>query len=212
MFDYVNRMQLALGDKARRAGMKAGAGVALLIGAGFLLAALWGWLAWHLALGPALASLILGGGFALIGVVIWLLSGAERHTVPTTDDLRQEVEARLSLAADAAIDKVKFRAETAVDEARAKVSSLFGMAPGGARKAADQTGEDTAGQGAGIAAEALSTARETLDRAVESRAGPGLGLAGAFALGLVLAHTLSNGGRSADDPYDDDDDWPYDDD
>ena len=109
MFDYVNRLQLALGDKARRAGMKAGAGVALLIGAGFLLAALWSWLAWQLDLGPTYASLIIGGVFALIGLIVWASGSKERHAVPSTDDLRSEVETRLSLAADAAIDKVKFR-------------------------------------------------------------------------------------------------------
>lgn len=44
MFDYVNKLQLALGDKARRTGLKIGAGVVVLIGAGFLTAALWSWL------------------------------------------------------------------------------------------------------------------------------------------------------------------------
>ena len=45
MFDYAHKMQLAVSDLGRRAGLKAGAGVLALIAAGFLLAALWTFLA-----------------------------------------------------------------------------------------------------------------------------------------------------------------------
>ena len=52
MFAYARNMQLALGDKLRRAGLTAGAGVFLLIGLGFLLAALrWSW-RWMFVLMP----------------------------------------------------------------------------------------------------------------------------------------------------------------
>ncbi len=217
MFDYVNRMQLALGDKARRAGLKAGAGVALLIGAGFLLAALWSWLAWEMELGPVYASLIIGGAFAVIGLVILATSGKERHRVPTTEELRSEVETRLSLAADAAIGRVKSEAKSAVDGAQAKVSSLIGGAGAQVMKVAHGAEDLASGAGrkvadaAEIGGEVLKDARETMDRAMETKAGPALGLAGAFSIGVVLA-SLLRGSRGRDDVYyDDEDDW-YDDD
>lgn len=216
MFDYVNRMQLALGDKARRAGLKAAAGVALLIGAGFLLAALWSWLAWRMQLGPATASLIIGAVFALVGLVILLISAKERHAVPTAEELRDEVQATLGLAADAAIDKVKFQAESAVEGAKAKVSSLFGGAGGTVMSAAHGAGDLAAGAGRKVAeaaefgGEALHDARETLDRAMETRSGPAIGLAGAFSIGVILASLISQSRSKDDFYYDDEDDWDED--
>lgn len=217
MFDYVNRMQLALGDKARRVGMKAGAGVALLIGAGFLLAALWSFLAWRLELGPTYASLIIGGGFALIGLIVWLMSNSERHAVPSTDELKNEVEARLSLAADAAIDKVKYRAESAVEGAKSKVTSLFGAATDTVKGAAHSAGDAASGAGhkvgematevAEMGGVALDKAKETLDQAVETKAGPAIGLAGAFSVGLIIANALSRGRSKEELYYYDEDDW-----
>lgn len=217
MFDYVNRLQLALGDKARRAGLKAGAGVVLLIGVGFLLAALWSWLAWQLELGPTYASLIIGGVFALIGLIVWASGSKERHAVPSPDELRSEVETRLSQAADSAIDKVKFQAESAVEGAKARVSSLFGGAGEAARSAAkgasglaaDAGGKlgETVADMAGKGGEALKGARETLDRAVETKAGPAIGLAGAFSLGLIVAAALAQSRSKDDFYYDDEDDW-----
>ncbi|TKW66151.1 MAG: phage holin family protein [Paracoccus denitrificans] len=212
MFDYVNRMQLALGDKARRAGMKAGASVALLIGAGFLLAALWSWLAWHLELGPAYASLIIGGAFAVIGLIVWLASSKEKHAVPSADDLRSEVETRVGLATEAAIDRVKYEAGSAVEGAKAKVSSLFGGVADKVSNVAHGAGDLASGAGKEVSkvaskgGELLSEARETLDTAMEPKAGPGIGLAGAFAVGMVLAGALSRS-RSKDDFYYDDDEW-----
>lgn len=213
MFDYVNRMQLALGDKARRAGLKAGAGVALLIGAGFLLAALWSWLAWQMALGPIYASLIIGAAFAVIGLIILSGSGKERHAVPTAEDLRSEVSTTLSLAADAAIDKVKFQAESAVEGAKAKVSSLFGGAGDKVMSAAHGAVDLAAGAGRKVAeaaemgGETLHEARETLDRAMETKAGPAIGLAGAFSIGMVFASLISKSRSNDDFYYDDEDDW-----
>ncbi len=83
MFDYVNKLQLALGDKARRTSLKLGAAVAALIGLGFLIAAAWSLLAWNIELGPAMASLIVGGVFALVGALIWSQANPERHPMPT---------------------------------------------------------------------------------------------------------------------------------
>lgn len=213
MSDYVNRLQLALGDKARRAGLAAGAGAVLLIGAGFLLAALWSWLAWRLELGPIYASLIIGGFFAVIGLTLLALSAKERHAVPTTEDLRAEVEAAVHLAADAAVDMVKFQATNAVDGAKAKVSSLFGGAGGRVMTAAQGAGDLAAGASRKVAdaaemgGEALHEARETLDRAMDTRAGPALGLAGAFSIGVLLAGLISQSRSKDDFYYDDEDDW-----
>ena len=55
MFDYVNRLQLAAKDSARRTVMKVVAGLILAIGAGFLIAALWSYLAINLGWGRLLS-------------------------------------------------------------------------------------------------------------------------------------------------------------
>ncbi|MFD1796003.1 phage holin family protein [Paracoccus aurantiacus] len=225
MFDYVNKLQLALGDKARRTGLKVGAGVVVLIGAGFLLAALWSWLAWNLELGPAIASLIIGGGLALIGLILWLASGAERHPMPTGSELKSEVETRLSDATDAALEKAKFKAEEALDSAQARVAGLFGAITGTARsaksKAADgvhsfaDKASDLASKASDVASDAahkvgldehtLDDAKESIDRALNSRAAPGIGVAGAFAVGVAIASALKSRRHEEDFYYDDDD-------
>ena len=209
MFDYIDRMRLALGDKARRTGMKAAAVAALLIGSGFLLAAAWSWIAWGLELGPIGASLVIGGIFALAGMILWGMAATERHKVPGTEDLKNEVSARLNLAAEAAIGKVRHGAETVMDSAQTRVSSLFGIR-GGAAEGADGDSRDGGGNPVSEAAEtvgeALKDARETLDRAVATKAGPAIGLAGAFALGVMIASAMK--GRREDDGWDDwDEDW-----
>ena len=203
MFDYLDRLQLALGDKARRTGMKSGAGAVAGIGAGFLLAALWSWLTWGLDLGPTVASLIIGVAFLIVALIIWLAASKHSHPMPTGEELRSEIEARLSGMADAAIDKAKSRAEDAVDGARSRVFSIFGSA-GDTVKDTEAAMSDIAREGG----EALKDARETLDRAVGTKAGPAIGLAGAFALGVVIASALGRS-RGKDDFYDDD--WDEDD-
>ncbi|HMQ40265.1 MAG TPA: phage holin family protein [Paracoccus sp. (in: a-proteobacteria)] len=203
MFDYLDRLQLALGDKARRTGMKSGAGAVAGIGAGFLLAALWSWLTWGLDLGPTVASLIIGVAFLIVALIIWLAASKHSHPMPTGEELRSEIEARLSGMADAAIDKAKSRAEAAVDGARSRVFSIFGSA-GDTVKDTEAAMSDIAREGG----EALKDARETLDRAVGTKAGPAIGLAGAFALGVVIASTLGRS-RGKDDFYYDD--WDEDD-
>ncbi|MDO5606528.1 MAG: phage holin family protein, partial [Paracoccus sp. (in: a-proteobacteria)] len=211
MFDYVNKLQLALGDKARRTSLKAGAGVVALIGVGFLLAALWSWLAWNLDLGPAMASLMIGGAFAVIGLGLWAMSRAERHAMPATEELRREVEARLSLATDAALDKARFKAEETLDSAQERVVSLIHSVEdrargfvgdaearvyGFANRAGGVAG--SAARSVGLTEERLRGARDGLDRAARSRAAPGVGLLGAFAVGLAIAGAISRRGSSRD--------------
>lgn len=226
MFDYVNKLQLALGDKARRTGLKIGAGIAALIGLGFLIAALWSWLAWNLELGPAMASLIIGGSFALIGVIIWAMAAAERHAMPTGTELKDEVEMRLSQATEAAFDMAKFKAESAMDNAQARVVSLFGVAEDKARNLVGTTeakvhglasgvgnvaGEAVKGAAAkvGLTSENLQDAKATIERATEHRAAPAVGLAGAFAIGMAIANALKSR-RCEEDLYYDDEDEDYD--
>ena len=219
MFDYVNKLQLALGDKARRTGLKIGAGVVVLIGAGFLTAALWSWLAWHQDLGPALASLIIGGGFTLIGLVILGTVGPPRHEMPSSAELKSEVEMRLSNATEAAFDMAKLKASAAVDDAQARVSSLFGAAGDTARgvlSAAGARAQDAAST-VGLTEETLQDAKQAINHATQHRAAPAVGLAGAFAVGMAIASALRSR-RSEEDLYyeddyddddDDDEDWRY---
>lgn len=212
MFDYLDRLQLALGDKARRTGMKSGAGAVAGVGAGFLLAALWSWLTWGLDLGPTVASLIIGVAFLIIALIIWLAASRHSHPMPTGEELRSEIEARLNGMADAAIDKVKSRAEDAVDGARSRVFSIFGSAGSTTQEKAEGSAEamsDIARETSQKGGETLKDMRETLDRAVETKAGPAIGLAGAFTLGVVIASALSRS-RNKDDFYYYDD-WDEDD-
>ncbi|WBU57833.1 CsbD family protein [Paracoccus sediminicola] len=224
MFDYANKLQLALGDKARRTGLKLGAGVVGLIALGFLLSALWSFLAWRLELGPTYASLIIGGGFLLIAIIMLAVSNAERHRMPTTDELKSEVEARLSLATDTALDKAKGKAEETMSSAQARVASLFGRAEGKARSLVGKAGEHAQDAGADLsetlsevkrkAEDGLEEAKDSFDRAMDTRARPGVGLVSAFAVGLAIARSLK--GRRDDydpyyDPYYGDDDPYYDD-
>ncbi|MDO5621381.1 MAG: phage holin family protein [Paracoccus sp. (in: a-proteobacteria)] len=214
MFDYVRNMQLALTDTARRTAIKAGAGVVAAIGAGYLLAALWTWLAVDLDWGATLASATIGGVFMVIGVAVLLLAGKPRHQAPTTDDLKREVEARLSLAADAASDRVTATAQALADGVSQKVHAFTDRFSFGASSLADRA-ESRAYQAARKAADTADRAglnRETLDqveeqarrgfnRAKASRHGPAAGVLGALALGLVLADRFSRR---------DEDDWPDD--
>ncbi|MBA4489348.1 phage holin family protein [Paracoccus sp. S1E-3] len=213
MFDYVNRLQLALGDKARRTSLKLGAAVAALIGLGFLIAAVWSLLAWNLELGPTVASLIVGGVFVLVGLVIWSQSGSERHRMPTGDELKTEVEMRLQGAADAAINKVKSTATEAVDNAQAHVAAFFGGAPDKARDLVKTAGSGVGAMASNAVKGAASKAGLGNDelnevKAKVERAAPGIGLVGAFAVGMAIANALASR-RSEDDLYFDEDDDLY---
>lgn len=215
MFDYAQRLQLALKDTARRSAMKAIAGVILVVALGFLIAALWSFLAHNLEWGPALASLAVGGGFVLIAVILLLAARKARHEMPTTEDLRKEVEARITLAKDAAIDKGRAEAERMMDIAGNKVVSLMDEASFRANKLADDTERRVYGaarhaaEAVGLTSTNISTMRskvddatDTLARANSSNAASIAKLLGAFAVGITLAAKLREG-RDTDD-YEDD--------
>ncbi|NHF72486.1 phage holin family protein [Paracoccus xiamenensis] len=209
MFDYVNKLQLALGDKARRTSAKAGAGVVALIGAGFLIASLWSWLAWNMEYGPALASLIIGGGLVLLALIILAATKPVRHQMPTSDELKSEIEMRLSNATDAAFDRAKFKAEETMDSVQNRVTSLVGTAGDKARgvfEAAGSRAQDAAST-VGLTGENLQDAKDVIDRASHHRAAPAVGLAGAFAVGMAVASALKSRRSKEDFYYDDEDDY-----
>lgn len=211
MFDYAQRLQLALKDTARRSAMKAIAGIILVVAAGFLIAALWSFLAHDLGWGPALASLVIGGVFVLVAVVLLAVSKKPQHDMPTTDDLRKEVEARITLAKDAAIDKARAEAERMVDVAGNKVASLMDEASFRATKLADDTERRVYGaarhaaEAVGLTSNNITTMRskvddatDTLARANNTNAASIAKLLGAFAVGITLAAKLREG-RDTDD-------------
>ena len=217
MFDYAQRLQLALKDTARRSAMKAAAGVILAVAAGFLVAALWSFLAHDMDWGPALASLAVAALFIVAGLILFMMSKKTKHEMPTTDDLKKEVEARVSLAADAAVEKARFEAERVVDMAGNKVSSLMDEASYRATKLADDTERRvfgvarSAAQAVGFTQSNLDTVRskvedaqDTLSRANSTNAASMAKLLGAFAIGVTLAAKLRE--------RDDEDDYDYQDD
>lgn len=209
MFDYVQRVQLALGDVARRSAFKAVAGLLFAIGAGFLLAALWSWLATGLGWGSMLASLAIGGGLIVTGLLIIAVSARRKHRMPTTDDLRREVEARVGLAADAASARAQAEALRMVGMVENKAHSLFDRATFRANKFAsdaERQAQDLAHK-AGFTPENVHAARETADRAQKtvrraaaSNPGSMAKLLGAFAIGVALAARLRERGHRDDDP------------
>lgn len=218
MFDYAQRLQLALKDTARRSAMKAAAGVVLAVAAGFLVAALWSFLAHTLGWGPALASLAVAVLFILAGLILFGMSKTTKHEMPTTDDLKKEVEARVNLAAEAAVEKARAEAERVVDMAGNKVSSLMDEASYKVTKLADDTERRVFGvarnaaQAVGFTQANMDTVRskveratDTLARANNSNAASMAKLLGAFAIGVTLAAKLR-------EREDDDDDYDYQDD
>lgn len=219
MFDYAQRLQLALKDTARRSAMKAVAGVVLAIAAGFLIAALWSFLAHELGWGSAVASLVVAVLFVVVALILLAMSKRKHHEMPSTDDLKKEVEARVTLAADAAVEKARLETERVVDMAGNKVSSLMDEASYRAMKLADDTerrvfgAARNAAQAVGFTSANIQTvmskvedATDTLSRANSSNAGSMAKLLGAFAIGVTLASKLGER-RSDDDDYDDYNDY-----
>ncbi|WCR11904.1 phage holin family protein [Paracoccus stylophorae] len=212
MFDYAQRLQLALGDVVRRSALKVIAGVVLAVAVGFLLAALWSWLAHGLGWGATMASLAIGGGFVVIGAIILMVASRERHPMPTGDDLRREVEARASLAADAAVNRVQAEALRVADMAENKVHSLIDHAGFRANKLASDTERRAqemfrgaagsiglTGQNIGKARNRAAGAARQASRAADSDAGNMAKLIGAFAVGVTLAAKLQERRRSRSD-------------
>lgn len=195
MFDYVQKLQLALGDVARRTGLKAAAGLILGIGAAFLVAALWSWLATELGWGAMLASLTVGGGFVLIGLIMFGVASRQKHRMPTTDDLKREVQARVSLAADAATDRARTEAVRIADLAEQRVQGFVRDSAAGIGLTTENI--QAARDGARHAAEGAS-------RAANSNAGSMAKLIGAFAIGVALAARLKEGRMSEQQPDDED--------
>lgn len=218
MFDYAQRMQLALTDVARRSAMKVVAGVIMLIGAGFLLAALWSWLAYGLGWGAMTASLVIGAAAFLIGLVVLLVSNQRQHQMPTTEDLKREVGTQLNLVADAAVDRVRGEARRVVGLAETKAQSLMDEAGNRVQKLASDT-EDRVygfargvGGSVGLTTDNLHAARDTMrdasataKRAADSNAGSMAKLIGAFAMGIALASKFQDQRHRSSRSFDEDD-------
>lgn len=221
MFDYARNMKLAAQDVLRRSAISAAAGAVILVGIGFLLAALWTYLATGLGWGAMNASLAIGGGFTLIGAIMLLVGGRPVHKPPTTDDLKREIEARLTLATDAAANRARQEVMKVVDGAADRASALLDRAGDKASRLVGDTGDsirDTARM-AGLSAENIEAVKETAQdyahqakEAANSNAGSMAKLIGAFAIGVTLAAKLKGRRDAYDDTnfdeYDDLDD-PY---
>lgn len=217
MFDFARRAQLALGDTVRRAVLKAAAGLVGVIAAGFLVAALWSFLANELDWGPTLASLSIGAVLALIAAILIAVSSRRKHEMPTSDDLKREVEARVALATDAAVTRLRAEATRVVDLAETKATSLMDQASYRANKLADDAERkvfggvrDTA-RVIGLTSETLGAAdrrvhagKQQIDQAGNSNASSMAKLLGAFAVGVTLAAKIQE--RRHQDPMHDPDD------
>lgn len=215
MFDFAQRLQLAVRDRLRGTGLKAGAGLLGVAASGFLLAALWSFLARELGWGSALASLAVAVLLlAAAGVLIAL--SKPRQPMPTGEDLKREVEARLSLAADLATSRAKAEAARVMDMAGQKAHAVMDQASYRALKLADDaerrvfgTVRDTM-QAVGLTPERRRDAKRTVRnasarvrRAVHSDAGSMAKLIGAFAIGVAIASNLAERRKSRDiDPED----------
>lgn len=206
MFDYAHRLQLALKDTARRSAMKAGAGVILAVAFGFLIAALWSFLAHNLHWGSALASLAVGGLFVLVALILLALAKNAKHEMPSKEDLRREVDARVQLASEAAADKARVEAGRIMDMAGNKVASLMDSATYRANKLADDAERRVHGSirnatdAVGLTPENIRTvkakvqdANNTLSRANRTNAASIAKVLGAFAVGVTLASKLAEG-------------------
>lgn len=203
MFDFAQKMQRAVADRARGLGLKAAAGLVVLVALGFLLAALWSFLAHELDLGSTLASLVIGIVLVVIAAVLIVVS-KPKQPMPTTDELKREVEARISLATDVAVDRARTEAARVVDMAGNKASSLMDEAgyraaklAGDAERRVFGTVRDTA-RAVGLTAETSRDVKREFrnvkagaSRAANTNAGSMAKLIGAFAVGVTLASTLS---------------------
>lgn len=203
MFDYAKRLQLALGDTARRTGIKVAAGAVLCLGMGFLLAALWSFLANELGWGATYASLTIGGGFMVIAAVMWAVAAKPRHDMPTNEDLKREVEARFNLAADAAADRARSEAVRMMDMAENKIHSVMGNASYRASKVADDAERRMHGFARGTSQAGRNSHRDDDPDAPQGSGGNTAKIVAALALGLTLAAKMRGRRRR---PRDDDDD------
>ncbi|MFC0200467.1 phage holin family protein [Paracoccus rhizosphaerae] len=199
MFDFARRVQLAAGDAARRTALKVAAAVVGLVASGFLLAALWSFLADTLEWGAALASLSIGAGLAVIAGLLIVLSSRRRHEMPTTDDLKREVQARASLAADAAVDRARSEALRIANMAEERAHALIDEASSRAGQMAEDAERRVSGTlrsvGLGSTGSPASADRAHHPLAPSAMTGK---LIGAFALGITLAAKIQERRRDHD--------------
>lgn len=227
MFAYTSKLQLALSDKLRRVGLAAGAGVVLVIGAGFLLAALWTFLARNMGWGPLGASLAIGAALVVIGLICLLMARVERHPTPSTDELKTEVQEQLNLMADTALTKASAAADAALERASDKASHLMDRAEQKvhlvsddlgyrANKLADNAearvfgaarrlGDSTAAR-FGVSPQMSRRAGDTLRQVRGSNAAAFAPLLGALAIGITLASRFQDW-RHRDEQEDRPEDW-----
>ena len=201
MFAYARNMQLALTDKLRRAGITAGAGLFLLLGLGFLLAALWTWLAHHLGWGALGASAAIGGGFLVIGAILLLVARKERHKAPTTDELKSEIETQVNQMADAAISRASAAADATFARVSGKAGRMMGLAGQKVNSAADSLSYKADRYADRAEGSARRMARDLGDK---TRNAPNAAviapLIGAFALGITLAGRVQDWRHRRDEP------------
>ncbi|MDT1063371.1 phage holin family protein [Paracoccus sp. CPCC 101403] len=215
MFAYTRNMQLALSDKVRRTGLVAGAGVLLILGGGFLLAALWTYLAHHLGWGSMAASIAIGGVLFAVGILVLLIARVERHPVPTTDELKSEVEQQLNLLANTALERASTAADEALDRASAKATAVLDLAEQKVHSVTDDLGyraNRAADQAEARLYGAARRAGETTARRMGfgamngssdrpgSRAGTIAPLLGALAVGVTLAGRFQDWRHRDEDP------------
>ncbi|MFN3524816.1 MAG: phage holin family protein [Paracoccus sp. (in: a-proteobacteria)] len=216
MFDFAQKMQRALADRARGVGLKAAGGLVAAVALGFLLAALWSFLAHNLDWGPALASLVIGGVLVALAAGL-MVASKPRHQMPTTDELKREVEARVSLATDVAVDRARLEAARMVDMAGNKANALMDEAGYRAAKLAGDAERKVFGgvretaRAIGLTTETTRDAKRQIrnakagaTRAANTNAGSMAKLIGAFAVGVTLASAISDRRNSAQD-FDEDD-------
>lgn len=218
MSEFKRKLGLATSDLGRRSGLKLAAGLGVVTAAGFLIAAFWSLLARELALGPTMASLIIGLVLLVIAGLLLLLGRHARHQMPSMGELGDEVRAKASLAALTALAEARAGLASARDGASDKVRSIFTKeraAPSAAQ--ADEASHPPGADGAApnepppkdgfdfdSISESLGQAGDAIGDALQhfrqSRAAPAVGLAGAFALGFALAQAFGWEEEDAEEP------------
>lgn len=234
MIAYARHMQLAVSDIGRRVAFKAVAVVLALIAVGFLIAALWTFFAYTLLWGPLWASVAVAVLFLVVAGILWAVSSKVKHPVPPVEELKREVEARVSLATDVALakaqvkarevidmagnkatglmDEAAFRANMVVDSAEAKVQRLTHEVEDKAHRFVRETPTNVA-HSVGLTPQFFSEAQQFTDKVKSSKAVPAASLLGAFAVGLTLASKLRTTHQDdwEDEDFDQFDDEDYDD-
>nr|WP_252727211.1 phage holin family protein [Paracoccus sp. C2R09] len=181
-------MKRGVSDSFRRAGLKAAGGVVAAVALGFLVAALWSFLANDLDWGSTLASLAIGVLLLLIALIVILSARKRRHEMPTGDDLKREMQARLAVAKNAAVDQARSKFDDVVQPLRDSAAKV-GLAPSTAASARSGMVKGT----------------EQVHDMAETNLGSMGKLIGAFAVGLTIASAIRDRNRDEeeDDFYDD---------